>query len=88
MGVLVLLDLSAAFDTVDHSILLNTLLGDLGITGTAHLWMASYLKERLQRVVINDTQSEPFQLDCGVPQGYVLGPIPSLSRIVEKHNTL
>ena len=70
---LVLLDLSCAFDTVDHAILLRTL-EEIGISGTALRWFASYLDNRLQYVAIGDTTSPVFKLHSGVPQGSVLGP--------------
>ena len=71
---LVLLDLSAAFDTVDHKILLERLENYFGITGTALQWIRSYLTNRSQRVVIGDTnttgaKSSSISLECGVPQG-------------------
>ncbi len=69
--ILVLLDLSAAFDTVDHKLLLDR----LGITGNALLWFKSYLTDRKQRVQINGVCSKSTNLTCGVPQGSVLGPI-------------
>lgn len=71
---MVLLDLSAAFDTVDHTQLLSTL-RDLGIRGRALEWFASYLKDRHQVVSIGQNTSQSQQLVCGVPQGSVLGPV-------------
>jgi hypothetical protein len=88
---LVLLDLSAAFDTVDHKILLNRLQNRFGIDGTVLQWLNSYLFERTQAVVINDTKSKQVNLTCGVPQGSKLGPvlfnayITPLSEIADKH---
>ena len=73
--VLVLIDLSAAFDTVDHNKLLNILAKQLNIQGTALKWFKSYLKGRTQRVIIDNPLSEPLELQFGVPQGSVLGPI-------------
>ena len=72
---LVLLDLSAAFDTIDHKILLNRLEKRCGITGTALQWFNSYLTDRSQLVSIDGIQSKPEPLKYGVPQGSVLGPI-------------
>ena len=77
---LVLLDLSAAFHTVDHKILLNWLENHFGIKGMALQWIESYLTNWSQRVVIGDTnttgaKSESISLKFGVPQGSVLGPI-------------
>ena len=71
---LVLIDLSAAFDTVDHERLLSTLHA-IGITGKALAWFASYLQNRSQTITISGKQSRSQQLECGVPQGSVLGPI-------------
>lgn len=72
--VLLLLDLSAAFDTVDQDKLLNMLHYDIGITGTVYKWFHSFLKGRSQRVKVNNSYSDPTSLDYGVPQGSVLGP--------------
>ena len=73
--VLTLLDLSAAFDTVDHATLLRRLKTTYGITGTALVWFASYLHERKLSVRYRGSSSTPSSLLCGVPQGSVLGPI-------------
>ena len=70
-----MLDLSAAFDTVGHTILLNRLERRLGVTGSALQWFRSYLSGRVQRVVVNGVSSDPTALSCGVPQGSVLGPL-------------
>ena len=72
---LIMLDLSAAFDTVDHDILINRLKGRLGVHGRALQWFKSYLKDRKQAVFLNGVQSNQKLLNCGVPQGSVLGPI-------------
>ena len=71
---LILLDLSAAFDTVDHSILLERLQSCIGVGGTALKWCSSYLFGRNQRVCIGDSVSDPVYLNYSVPQGSVLGP--------------
>ncbi len=71
---MVLLDLSAAFDTVDHTQLLRTL-GDLGIRDTALEWFSSYLSDRHQLESIGQHKSAPRKLVYGVPQGSVLGPV-------------
>ena len=73
-AVLLMLDLSAAFDTIDHGILLSRLNSLYGISGDALDWFKSYLSNRVQRVIIGDTVSECKGLNFGVPQGSVLGP--------------
>ena len=73
--VLLLLDLSAAFDTVDIDKLIGILYSEIGVRGTALKWFSSFLKNRTMRVKINDTYSEVFELQFGVPQGSVLGPL-------------
>ena len=72
--VLVLLDLSAAFDTVDHTFLLERL-KQFGISGTAESWFKSYLEDRAQKVHLHGSSSASSSLRFGVPQGSVLGPI-------------
>ena len=88
---LLLLDLSAAFDTIDHGILLHTLQHEVGITGECLRWIKCYLRDRSQAVRISGKQSEDTPLTCGVPQGSVLEPllfsiytIP-LARIIRSH---
>ena len=71
--ILASLNLSAAFDKVDHDILLRRLQVVYGIDETALLWFKLYLKSRTHKVYINDALSERHNLDCGVPQGSVLG---------------
>ena len=75
MVTLVLLDLSAAFDTIDHEKLLHRLETRFGINGTALDWFRSYLSNRSQAVRINNSSSKKMYLNFGVPQGSVLGPI-------------
>ena len=86
---LVMLDLSAAFDTINHNILLTRLNEELGICGLALEWFRLYLAKRCQRVSIDGSLSERFSLECGVPQGSCLGPLlfltyaSKLFRVVE-----
>ena len=77
---LVILDLSTAFDTVSHELLLNHLKFRFGICDTALTWIKSYLSDRTQSVSIDDgngitVTSDKASLSCGVLQGSVLGPI-------------
>ena len=89
-GILVMLDLSAAFDTVDHNLLLKDL-SSVGITEDVHLWYKSYLENRSSIVMISNEKSMTKRLSKGVPQGSVLGPLLfciytiELSNILKKH---
>ena len=88
---LALLDLSSAFDTIDHKTLLHRMETHFGLAGTTLNWLASYLELREQVVIIGDQTSEPVSLDIGVPQGSVLGPllflayVSPLQQIFQKH---
>ena len=73
--ILILLDLSAAFDTLDHDILLTRLHLYFGFKGIALNWFFSYLRGRTQRVNIPGSSSSPRNLHYGVPQGSILGPL-------------
>ena len=73
LSVLVLLDLSAAFDTIDRDILLHHLQHVFGIQGTVLSWFRSYLTKRFQTFSIRGTHSDPIELCCGVAQSSVLG---------------
>ena len=73
--VVMLLDLSAAFDTVDHDLLLRILKQEIGISGSALAWFTSFLKGRCQRIRLGSDVSETIVIRFGVPQGSVLGPV-------------
>ena len=71
---LVMLDLSAAFDTVDHKLLFNRFEQSFGIQGEAREWLRSYFTGRFQAVRIDGVNSDPTALETGMPQGSVIGP--------------
>ena len=91
ISMVVLLDLSAAFDTIDHEILLARLQSYFGVDGTALAWLRSYITGRMQFVSVLGYDSEPAPLSFGVPQGSVLGPVlfivytKHLSDLIAKH---
>ena len=72
---LTLLDLSAAFDTINHDLLLNRLTDWFGVGRNVSSWLNSYLRDRFQCININGTISNPFELLFGVPQDSVLSPL-------------
>ena len=72
---LVFLDLSKAFDTLDHNLLLDKLVQSFGFSTSAWQWFFSYLTNRSQSVCANGIVSEPQKIDFGVPQDSVLGPL-------------
>ena len=92
--VLTLLDLSAAFDTIDHTILLDRLNVHYGISELALGWFKSYLSGRTHSVKVGNTLSHPAALQYGVPQGSVLGPIlfslytNPISSIIHSHSSI
>ena len=91
ISLIALLDLSAAFDTVDHAILLERLSTEFGLHGVALSWIESYLTGRQQSVKCSGTVSAPMNVTCGIPQGSVLGPLlfilytAGLHRVIQKH---
>ena len=89
--VLVLLDLSAAFDTMDHSGVISLLENWYSISGNALRWFASYLMDQQQMVKVKKCVDEPFQTKYGVPHGSVLEPFlftlyTTPSKIFSRHN--
>ena len=93
-AVLVSLDISAAFDTINHPNMLHILEDYFHISGIALSWFQSFLSERKQFVKISWSSSTPVSLRFGVPQGSVLGPIlfslhtSPISEIIQKHDVL
>ena len=94
VAALILLDMSAAFDTVDHPILLQRLQSTFGIYNTVHQWFRSYLTDRRQCVRRGNIRSSTTTLVCGVPQGSVLGPVlfvlytVDLIQLIESHGLM
>ena len=68
------IDLQKAFDTIDHKILLNKM-KLMGFSETVILWFNSYLSNRVFKISLNNTLSDPAGINCGVPQGSILGPL-------------
>jgi len=80
---LALLDLSAAFDCMDHDILVRRLQLAYGIEGSASAWLSSFLSGRTHRIFYLGQLSEVCNLLFGVPQGSVLGPLLFLLYVAE-----
>ena len=74
IAVIVLLDMSKAFDSIRHDLLINKL-HKLGVSFVACTWFLSYLSQRMEVVKIADSLSEPLPLKAGVPQGSILSPV-------------
>ena len=72
---LLMLDMSAAFDTVECDILSDILEHRMGITGSVKQWLVNYMKDRKIRVKAGGSVSDLYDLPCGVPQGSTLGPV-------------
>ena len=92
-SVVILLDLSDAFDTLDHNILINRLTS-IGISGTVLDWFISYITNRFYQISIKSLISKPRKITHGVPQGSVIGPILlniyllPLFNIIDKYPTI
>ena len=69
-----LMDMSKAFDSINHDMLLLKLCS-LGVSPSALAWFKSYLKRRYQHIFIGHVVSQSPPVDCGIPQGSILGPV-------------
>ena len=91
VSVLALLDLSAAFDTIDHEILITRLNVSFGLSGIVLKWFTSYISDRYQKVIINENMSRPRLFKTGIHKGSVLGPVlfslysQSVTEIIKNH---
>ena len=83
----IFIDLEKAFDTVNHEILLSKL-HHYGIRGVSNKWFQSYLHNRYQKVTINGESSLRLPINCGVPQGSILGPLLFLIYINDMHHAM
>ena len=94
ISVLALLDFSSAFDTIDHTILVQRLHTDFGLTDTVLQWFSSYLTDRTHYVSLSNHCSAFAPVHSAVPQGSVLGPmlftmyIKPLSPIIDSHSII
>jgi len=88
---LILLDLTAAFNTVDRNILLHRLISTIGVSDSVHEWFSSYLTGRTEHVALEEAKSLTQNVTCGVPQGSVLNPtlfilyMLPLGQVISRH---